>query len=192
MSPYIELEITMRPLFTVHAGEFLVGEFIEHSFPKLNVWIPSKDTGIDLLVTNKKNSSTVSLQVKLSRDYKAPEAATDFDRSLVAAGWLTLAHDKIAKSAADYWVFVLVSHERKMKPQFIVIPPAELLKRLIAIHGQSKNYHFYPWVTKSKIALDGRGLLKAEKKALAAGSLALGHRDLSKFLGDWSALQRIA
>jgi len=182
----------MRPLFTVHAGEFLVGEFIEHSFPKLNVWIPSKDTGIDLLVTNKKNSSTVSLQVKLSRDYKAPEAATDFDRSLVAAGWLTLAHDKIAKSAADYWVFVLVSHERKMKPQFIVIPPAELLKRLIAIHGQSKNYHFYPWVTKSKIALDGRGLLKAEKKALAAGSLAFGHRDLSKFLGDWSALQRIA
>lgn len=182
----------MRPLFTVHAGEFLVGEFIEHSFPKLNVWIPSKDTGIDLLVTDMKNSSTVSLQVKLSRDYKAPEAATDFDRSLLAAGWLTLAHDKIAKSTADYWVFVLVSHERKMKPQFIVIPPAELLKRLLAIHGQSKNYHFYPWVTKSKVALDGRGLLKAEKKALTAGSLALGHRDLSKFLGDWSALQRIA
>ncbi len=182
----------MRPLFTVHAGEFLVGEFIEQTFPKLNVWIPSKDTGIDLLVTNKKNSSTVSLQVKLSRDYKAVEAATDFDQSLVAAGWLTLTHDKIAKSTADFWVFVLVSHERKMKPQFIVIPPAELLKRLVAIHGQSKNYHFYPWVTKSKVALDGRGLLKAEKKALAAGSLTLGHRDLSKFLGDWSALQRLA
>lgn len=182
----------MRPLFTVHAGEFLVGEFIEHSFPKLNVWIPSKDTGIDLLVTDKKNSSTVSLQVKLSRDYKALEAVTDFDKSLLATGWLTLAHDKIAKSTADYWVFVLVSHERKIKPQFIVIPPDELLKRLIAIHGQSKNYHFYPWVTKSKLALDGRGLLKAEKKALAAGSLALGHRDLSQFLGDWSMLKSIA
>lgn len=182
----------MRPLFTVHAGEFLVGEFIEKSFPTLNVWIPSKDTGIDLLVTNKENSSTVSLQVKLSRDYKASEAATDFDRSLVAAGWLTLAHDKIAKSSADYWVIVLVSHERKMQPQFIIIPPSELLKRLVAIHGQSKNYQAYPWVTESKVALEGRGLLKAEKNALATGSLALGHRDLSKFLGNWSALQLIA
>jgi hypothetical protein len=71
----------MRPLFTVHAGEFLVGEFIEECFPTLNVWIPSRDTGIDLLITNKQNSSTVSLQVKLSRDYKGPEAANDFDRS---------------------------------------------------------------------------------------------------------------
>ena len=182
----------MRPLFTVHAGEFLVGEFIEKSFPTLNVWIPSKDTGIDLLVTSKKNSSSVSLQVKLSRDYKAPEAANDFDRDLVAAGWLTLAHDKIAKSTADYWVIVLVSHERKLQPQFIVIPPSELLERLVSIHGQSKNYQVYPWVTKSKVALEGRGLLKAQKKDLAAGSLPLGHRDLSTFLGNWSALQRIA
>lgn len=182
----------MRPLFTVHAGEFIVGEFIEHAFPTLNVWIPSKDTGIDLLVTNKENSSTVSLQVKLSRDYKAPKAANDFDRSLVAAGWLTLAHEKIAKSTADYWVFVLVSHEREMQPQFIIIPPAELLKRLVAIHGRSKSYHFYPWVTKSKTALDGRGLPKGDKKALASGSLKLGPRDLSRFLGNWSALQRIA
>lgn len=182
----------MRPLFTVHAGEFLVGEFIEHTFPTLNVWIPSKDTGIDLLVTNKENSSAISFQVKLSRDYKPSEATNDFDRSLVAAGWLTLAHKKIAKSTADYWVFVLVSPERKMKPQFIVIPPAELLKRLVAIHGQSKSYHFYPWVTKSKIALEGRGLLMGDKKALATGSLKLGPRDLSRFLGNWSALQRIA
>jgi hypothetical protein len=179
----------MRPLFTVHAGEFLVGEFIEKSYPTLNVWIPAKDTGIDLLVTNMKASTMVSLQVKLSRDYKPPEASSDFDRTLVAAGWLTLSHDKIATSSADYWVFVLVSHERKMLPQFIVIPPEELLKRLMAIHGQSKIYHFYPWVTKSSVALDGRGLLKSDKKKLADGSLLLGDRDISIFLGNWGALK---
>lgn len=61
----------MRPLFTIHAGEFIVGEHIEKNFPGLNVWIPSKDTGIDLLVTDKTNScKPISLQVKLSRDYK--------------------------------------------------------------------------------------------------------------------------
>ena len=181
----------MRPLFTVHAGEFLVGEFIEKSFPTLDVWIPAKDTGIDLLVTNMAASTMVSLQVKLSRDYKPPEASSDFDRILVAAGWLTLSHDKIAASSADYWVFVLVSHERKMLPQFIVIPPSELLARLIATHGRSKSYHFYPWVTKSSVALDGRGLHKAQKKQLADGSLPLGDRDLSKFLGNWGGLNAI-
>ena len=182
----------MRPLFTVHAGEFLVGEFIEKSFPGLNVWVPSKDTGIDLLVTNTAASTMVSLQVKLSRDYKPPEASSDFDHILMAAGWLTLAHDKIAKSTADYWVFVLVSHERKMRPQFIVIPPSELLRRLIAVHGKAKTYHFYPWVTKTLMTLDGRGLLKSEKKQLADGSLVLGERDISQFLGNWSALENIA
>ena len=107
----------MHPLFTVHAGEFIVGNFIEHKFPTLNVWIPAKDTGIDLLVTNRNNSAAVSLQVKFSRDYKEPKAASDFDRGLVAAGWMTLAHEKIANSTADYWVFVLVSLERKVQPQ---------------------------------------------------------------------------
>lgn len=180
----------MRPLFTVHAGEFLVGEFIEKNFPKLNVWIPSKDTGIDLLVTNEKNSLTVSLQVKLSRDYKPPEAVTDFDKSLVAGGWLTLTHDKIDRSTAQFWVFVLVSHERKFQPQFIVIPPKELLTRLIAINGQkAKTYHFYPWVTNSKKALDGRGLNKTKKADLAAGTLALGDRDLTDFLDNWEMLR---
>ena len=130
----------MRPIFTIHAGEFLVGEHIEKRFPELNVWIPSKDTGIDLLVTNKNNASrSVSIQVKMSRDYKPAFATDNFSRVLLAGGWLTLAHDKIEDSKADYWVFILVSHERKMKPKYIIIPPSELLRCLVGIHGKSKN-----------------------------------------------------
>ncbi|NWG86127.1 MAG: hypothetical protein HXY26_01205 [Hydrogenophilaceae bacterium] len=53
----------MRPLFTVHAGELLAGEYIERHFRNTNVWVPTKDTGTDLLVTDKKNQATVSLQV---------------------------------------------------------------------------------------------------------------------------------
>ena len=181
----------MRPLFTIHAGEFVVGEFIEKTFPSLQIWIPSKDTGIDLLVTNARNSSLVSLQVKLSRDYKTLEASNNYERNLVAAGWLTLSHEKIAKSTADWWVFVLVSHERKMKPQFIVIPPNELLRRLVAIHGASDRYHFYPRVTKSKVALEERGLSSSEKNAFADGDFILGERDLSQFLSNWSALESL-
>src|SRR2546422_534869 len=115
----------MRPLFTVHAGEFVVGEFIEQSLPDLDVWVPAKDTGIDLLVTGKRGRPPISLQVKLSRDYKPFEARNEFEKSIVAAGWLTLDHDKLATSKADLWVVVLISHERKLKPQFLVIPPQE-------------------------------------------------------------------
>jgi hypothetical protein len=41
----------MRPLFTIHAGEFLVGSDIEGKFRHVNVWLPTKDTGIDLLIS---------------------------------------------------------------------------------------------------------------------------------------------
>ena len=182
----------MRPLFTVHAGEFLVGEHIERIFPSLNVWVPAKDTGVDLLVTDVGARNAISLQVKLSRDYRLPEATEAFDRSLVAAGWLTLAHDKIEKSPAEWWVIVLVSQERKMKPQFIVIPPSDLLKRFVQIHGKSKKYHFYPWVTKTGLCLEGRGLGKPERALLADGKLELGPRDLSPLLNNWSCLQRLS
>lgn len=181
----------MRPLFTVHAGEFLVGEHIEKTFSSLKVWVPAKDTGVDLMITDASASHTASLQVKLSRDYRLPEATEGFDSSLIASGWLTLDHDKIEKSPAEWWVIVLVSHERKLKPKFIVIPPSELLSRLVKIHGKSKKYHFYPWVTKSGLCLQGRGLRKSERALLANGTLQLGPRDLSAFLNNWSCLQNL-
>jgi hypothetical protein len=52
----------MQPMFTVHAGEYLVGSYVEDKFKNYKVWVPSKDTGIDLLVTDAKNSRAVSLQ----------------------------------------------------------------------------------------------------------------------------------
>jgi len=181
----------MRPLFTIHAGEFLVGEYIENTFKSLNVWVPAKDTGVDLLITDKTAKRATSLQVKLSRDYLKPEAIDDFDHELIAGGWLLLDHDKIEKSSADWWVIILVSHERRMKPQFIVIPPSELLFRLQQIHGKSKKYHFYPWVTKSGVCLDGRGIRKQDRALLNKNEFELGPRDLSCFLNNWSCLHQL-
>ena len=51
----------MKPMFTVHAGEYLVGSYIEENFKNLNIWVPSRDSGIDLLITNKDNKKTVSI-----------------------------------------------------------------------------------------------------------------------------------
>src|SRR6266581_2772997 len=61
--------LIMKPIFSIHAGEYLVGTHIEENYKNLNVWLPTKDTGIDLLVTDQTNSKNVSLQVKFSKDF---------------------------------------------------------------------------------------------------------------------------
>jgi len=185
----------VRPLFTIHAGEFLVGEHIEGQFPDLNLWVPAKDTGVDLLVTDAKASKSVSLQVKLTRDYKRAHAHGEFEQQLVAAGWLKINHKKLENSPADLWVIVMVSHDRRREPVFLVIPPKELLVCLTR-KGEAPSYHFYPWVlkvpgTEKRVVLDGRGLLKKQCADLAVGQLALGERDLTHFMGDWRRLEEL-
>ena len=46
----------MRAFFTVHPGEFLVGDYITRNLP-YDVWVPAKDAGIDLLLTPPKIKS---------------------------------------------------------------------------------------------------------------------------------------
>ena len=43
---------SMKPLFTIHAGEFLVASYIEQKFKDYLVWLPSRDSGVDLLLTD--------------------------------------------------------------------------------------------------------------------------------------------
>lgn len=140
----------MRPLFTIHAGEFVVGEFIERNFRYVNLWIPSQDTGIDLLVTDSKNKLTVSLQVKFSRDFLATHMDAIFQKPLRASGWWTLNCEKIIKSNADYWVFVLAGSERR-STDFVIIKPTDLLKRLEAIHKKSKIIQCYLSITEKNL-----------------------------------------
>ena len=59
----------MKPLFTVHAGELLVGHEIENQFSRVNVWVPAKDRGIDLLVSNNNNKTAVSQLKNDNRDF---------------------------------------------------------------------------------------------------------------------------
>jgi len=132
----------MRPLFTIHAGEFVVGGYIEQKFRRVNLWIPCRDTGTDLLVTDSKNEKTVSLQVKFSRDFLATHMPFIFQKPLRACGWWSLNRDKIAKSKADYWMFVLVGFENR-STDFVIIKPSELLNRLNVIHSKGKTIQSY-------------------------------------------------
>ena len=180
----------MRPLFTVHAGEFLAGDFIGRKFRNVDVWVPAKDRGIDLLVTDKECSKTVSLQVKFSRDYLVTSKLAEFQKSLRACGWWTLDPKKIKKSPADYWIFVLAGFARR-PTDFVIIKPTDLSKRLKKIHGQTAKFQCYLWVTKKEKCWETRGLKKNDHQAIAQETFSNSVRDFSDYLNNWQPIEKL-
>jgi|SRR6516164_4059467 len=179
----------MKPLFTLHAGEFLVDTEIETNFRRVNVWIPAKDTGIDLLVTNKNNTETVSLQVKFSRDYNDAYVRNVALRDGVrVGGWWTPTQKQIENSRADYWVFVLYGLTNQRTKDFIIVKPSDLLKRLRAIHGSRQKFHSYFWVTEEGRCWETRGLRNEHKLAVARNEYQNDDRDFTRYLNDWTPI----
>jgi hypothetical protein len=181
----------MKPLFTIHAGEYLVGTYIERTYD-WNLWVPSKDTGVDLLVTDAKNRKAVSLQVKFSKDFSATHRSPHIQK-LLALGWWNHDPKKIAKSRADFWVFVLPSFV-KNETSFIILPPSELIRRFKAIHGSlQKRVHSYLWVTKentkAKRCWEARGLSKADEELIADNRYSNENRDFTEFLNEWKQIE---
>lgn len=74
----------MKPLFTVHVGEYLVGSYIEQHYKRVSVWIPSRDTGVDLMVSDRRGRSTVT---ERDRCWEARSLEDDInDQRRIAAG----------------------------------------------------------------------------------------------------------
>lgn len=178
----------MKPLFTVHVGEYLVGAYIERTFPRWKVWLPSKDTGVDLLVTDARNRKAVSLQVKFSKDYPEYRSLLLQNR-LLAGGWWSHDARKIQKSNADFWLFVLPSFVEK-ETSFIILPPVELLRRFKAIHGAAKErIDSYLRVTKTKRCWEARGLPNADEELIALDRFTDENRDFTVFLNAWKQIE---
>lgn len=180
----------MRSLFTIHAGEYVVGNYIERKFQRVNLWVPSRDTGTDLLVTDSKNKKAVSLQVKFSRDFLATHMSSILQKPLRACGWWSLNREKLVNSKADYWVFVLIGFERR-SADFVIIKPSELLTRLDVIHRKKKIIQSYIWVTEKNRCWESRGLKQQEQLALAQGQYSNSVRDLSMYLNNWNPVRAL-
>jgi hypothetical protein len=182
----------MTPLFTIHAGEYLVGSYIERHYGKqLSVWIPSKDTGIDLLVTDRQNQHTASVQVKFAKDF-LPTMDADFQEPLRVCTWFTINRNKLHDSRANFWVFVL-SGFKKHSRDFVVVPTAELQDRLMKIHGNvgKKVIQSYLWVTEDNRCWETRDLSKGDWRRIARNEYDDNpDRDFTKHLNEagWRAL----
>jgi hypothetical protein len=173
----------VRPIFTVHAGEYLVATVIERAFPQLQIWIPSRDTGVDLLVTDRQQTKVASLQVKFSKDYLG-SAVSAPSPAVVSTGWWTFRRQKIATSPADYWVLVLYRFQSRQF-DFVVVPPLELLGRYDRIAPRQPSIQTYFTVTAKKRCWETRGLDKMSKAEIEADTYANPDRDFSTYLNAW-------
>jgi hypothetical protein len=176
----------MRPLFTIHAGEFLVGDRINRKLGhKYEVWVPTKDSGLDLLVTRKRHrGKAVGLQVKFSRSFSIRE---EMARHLIATSWFTLDPAKVRKSEADLWVFVILT--LKHEEHFVVIPTRELRKRIP--RGGGSKWNLYLWVFDDGSCYQVRDLGREETLDALHRGVRDRHRDFSEWLEQWSLLDKL-
>lgn len=177
----------MQPLFTLHAGEYLVGSYIESRFRRTNLWVPSKDTGVDLLVSDRRNQRTLALQVKFSKDFLVTHAESALQPHLQAVGWWSLNRTKLAESTAQLWVLVLQGFARQTT-DFVIIPKSTLLKFLTRLHGKnSRIFQTYVTVTADGRCYESRGLNKRDRLGIATGVLPVPkERDLTPWLNNWT------
>lgn len=176
----------MKPLFTIHEGEFLVGDHINRRLgDKFDVWVPTKDSGVDLLVTRKQRRGVpVRLQVKFSRGFSIRE---EMARHLIATSWYTLDPKKIRTSRADLWVFVILT--LKHEAHFVMIPTRELQKRIP--RGGVKKWNLYLWVFDDGCCYQVRDLDKEETLDVIHRGVRDRHRDFSQWLENWKLLDRL-
>jgi hypothetical protein len=175
----------MRALFTVHVGEYLVGSHIEKHYRHLSVWIPSRDTGVDLMVSDHKARSTASIQVKFSKDFLPTHMKAEFQKPLRACSWFRINRDKLRNSQAEFWVFVL-SGFKKLTYDFVVVPRRDLLSRLSRIHKSEKQMvDIYLWITENGLCWDARGLKKGDRRKIADGVYGIRERNFTKWLNNW-------
>jgi hypothetical protein len=179
----------VKALFTIHAGEYLVGSHIEHDFRRVNVWVPSRDAGVDLLVTDRHNRRALSLQVKFSKDF-LPDMLAVFQKRLRACGWWTIDREKLRGSPADYWVFVLHGFEGRTN-DFVIVPRMPLWQRLRSIHGSQKTIQSYLWVTEEERCWETRGLDGRDQRRVIDDLYDAPKRDFTKWLNVWDPVSTL-
>ena len=180
----------MKPIFTIHAGEYLVAAEIERILKEVTVWLPSKDTGIDLLLTDKSNKKTTTLQVKFSKDFNTTHTKENLRQNIKGTGWWTLVKEKIETSKADYWVFIIYSLERKTH-DYIIIKPKKLLDIFKKLKREGKPLHCYLTVTTENKAFETRGLNKIEMKEIYERKYTNIERDVTIYLNNWNPIMEM-
>jgi hypothetical protein len=175
----------MKPLFTLNAGEYLAGNELERR--GFVVWIPAKDTGIDLLVSDKSLKRVLPIQVKVSRDFSF-EDSLRLHEHVRATGWYTPRMEKVKNSPAAIWMFGIIKQGVKAI-DWVIIPPQILYSQIAAVHHKKKgDQHIFIWISEKGRCWETNGLNKSDQYAIAREQYKNTKRELTPYLNDWKAI----
>jgi hypothetical protein len=167
----------MRNLYAPTPGELLVGQELEKR--GYQVYIPTKDKGIDLLAT--KGTAVLRFQVKESRVYLQPSGSPAW------TSWTQL-QSRILRDAAeggvDLFVFVIHALDEtgrrvKFKPLYVVIPPMDLEERLRRYRPDSEDRSVYWYVDGDRRLWELRGTRRVDT------NYEVDERDFTDYLHAW-------
>jgi len=149
-------------------------------------------TGVDLLVSDRRNRRLVSIQVKFSKDFlpSMTDRGLRLQQQLRACGWWTIDRRKLVASPADFWVFVLLGFARGTT-DFVIIPTTELARRLRTIHGPPKRIQSYIWVTEHGKCWETRGLHRSDEVKIGDGDFRDPRREFTRWLNNWSPIAKL-
>lgn len=179
----------MKPLFTIHGGEYLFANEVESRFPSLQLWLPGKDIGIDFLVTNGQFQRPLSIQVKYSRDFNWTHGDITVKSKVRSAAWYSLTKSKLEHSIADYWVLVNYDGFRR-EADYFFIKPVELLGRFQQLNRNGERIECYITVTNNGKAYETRSLKKRDAQQIVTGALNNTNRDFTQYLNKWQIIQK--
>ncbi len=168
----------------------MVGAELERRFKRLNVWMPLRDTGIGLLVSDRRNRRTVSSQMKFGKDFLVTHMPSSFQKELCACGWWTSNRGKLRTSPADYWIFVVQGFATRTA-NVVVILLRELRRRLTSIHRRQRVIHTCLWVTENEQCFETRGLNRAELFRVAQSEFRHKNHDLIQWLNNRLPVARL-
>lgn len=177
----------MVPFISLHPGEVFVGNFIESNFKRLNLWIPAKDSGVDLLVTSISNNSSISIQVKSSRDYNMM-----VDSGIKSGSFFNVRRNNLISSPAKLWIFVQHSARSKGWCQdYIVFERDELVVQLEEVFGSPEQYTIYFSITGDGRVWITRGVPRKSLANMYGGDPAYRNREVLGKLNNWEALKSL-
>jgi len=190
----------MKPFYSIHEGEYLVGLCIKEKIKGCELWIPVKDRGVDILLTNKDDyKKNVSLQVKSSTDHLPTHSPEEIKFYSSCGFWnfgptavkksIETTDPKNHKKPADFWIIAIHSFFGK-KTDCIVIKPSELYERFSKFKKTEKTYF---WITKDGKCFETRGLNKSQQKLLMEGKINSiePERNFTGYLNNWKPVKQL-
>ena len=179
----------MRPLFTIHGGEYLFANQLQKQFPTIKIWIPGKDDGVDFLLTDKSFNRPLSIQVKYSKDFNWSHGHKKVKQYLRSASWYSFKASNIRKSKADFWVLVNYDGFQRTT-DFLFIPPSELLQKLRALKRTKERIECYVTVTNTDQAFETRSIKTNSLLQIISGELTDDSRNLTVYLNRWDFIKK--